>query len=133
MFYEQAILDPSTDRPDTPTRGWAFPYPGNALVTLPGSSLTFVVEVPEHGPLRAALWMPLAGAELTRAVVRVNHQELFSRLLEDNKEVELNLDLSALAGRRIRLQLAAVPGPRGQRSAWIGWRNPRVVAEGKVN
>ena len=129
LFFEHATVEPSTERPDTPTGGWAFPYQGNTLVTLPGSSLTFVVEVPEHGRLRAALRMPLAGADPARAVVRGNQRELFSRLLEGNKPVDLNLDLSAFAGQRIRLQLVALPGPRGQRAAWIGWRNPRVAAE----
>ncbi len=127
LFFEHATLEPATRRPDTPTGGWAFPYQGNTVVTLPGSSLTFVVEVPEHGRLRAVLQMPLPGADPARAVVRGNQQELFSRLLEGSKEVNLNLDLSAFAGQRIRLQLAALPGPRGQRASWIGWRNPRVV------
>ncbi len=124
LFIEHAKVLPASRRQDTPNGMWAFPFATNSLVTLPGGSMTFVVDVPDRGRFRASLRMPLEGAEPARAVVRANALELLSLLVE--RDFDVDLDLRRFSHQRIELRLAGVPGPKGQRASWIEWRYPRV-------
>ena len=71
--------------------------------------------------------MPLAGADPAFAVVRVNGEEIKSVSAPLSRLQEFELDLGRFGGGKIELELAARAGPRGERAAWVEWRNPRIV------
>ena len=132
LSFDRAIVHPREKRPDTPNNLWAFPYRGRSFVTLPHSDLTFAVELPAvaaHARIRfrATVQMPLPGADLAFAVVRVNGKRAFSKLLQ--REQGVSLDLTPHAGQRIQLELAADPSPAGEHASWVEWTDPRIVVE----
>jgi hypothetical protein len=125
LSYDDASIEPSVTRPDSPNGRWAFPYTDNSFVTLPESTVTFRVDVPAEARLQATVRMPLPGADPARAVVRINGVELFSE--PATPQAGIILDLSRYAGQRVELQLGAVPMPQGQTAAWVQWLAPRIV------
>src|SRR5207253_1385817 len=127
LSFDHAVVHPHDTRPDTPGGHWAFPYKDNSLVTLPRGDLTFLVDIPSRGRFLTSVRMPLEGAYPAWATVRINGQQLFSKLLLQQEEV--NLDLSRFGGQRIELQLAATPTPQGDHASWVQWVAPRIIAE----
>jgi hypothetical protein len=103
-------------------------------VTLARAAAAFSIEVPPQARFRAAVAMPLTRADPTRALVRIDHQEVLSREVSAGGRPaagEIDLDLAPYAGKKVQLELAALPGPRGERGSWVQWRNPRIVKESK--
>jgi len=140
LEFAEASVRPAESRGDTPNGRWAFPYEKNSLVTLARAAAAFSIEVPPAARFRAAVAMPLAGASPARALVRIDQQEVFSREVSAGgtgaagvreRFTEIDLDLAPYAGKRVQLELAALPGPRGERGSWVQWRNPRIVKESK--
>ena len=143
LEFAEASVRPAEPRGDTPNGRWAFPYEKDSLVTLARAAATFSIEVPPKARFRAAVAMPLAGAGPARALVRIDRHEVFSREVSaganravppsrmSERFVEIDLDLAPYAGKKVQLELAALPGPGGERGSWVQWRNPRIVKESK--
>jgi hypothetical protein len=140
LEFAEASVRPAETRGDTPNGRWAFPYENNSFVTLPRAAATFSIAAPPKARFRAAVAMPLAGADPARALVRIDQQEVFSRQVSagasraasgSGRFVEIDLDLAPYAGRKMQLELSALPGPRGERGSWVQWQNPRIVKEPK--
>ena len=127
LTYEQAVVHPREKRSDTLNQHWAFSYHGNSLVTLPPSDLLWVIDVPPGARFHSLVRMSFSGTNLAFAIVRINAQEVFSKLMEHQEEVDV--DLRRFAGKRIELQLAATPTPAGDKGSWVQWVEPRISVD----
>jgi arylsulfatase A-like enzyme len=87
-----------------------------------GGRLQFPVRLPEGARLETALGVPIAGSEVAFGVNVVDGETIHAVLAEGPVEAgewhQRSVDLSAFAGRKVRLELTAEGGAAGHVAVW---------------